>query len=208
MIAHVYERAKKSTLLDDVIVAVDSKETVDALKPFNIPTVMTDPSLSSGTDRVFSAIEKTEAEIIINIQGDEPLIEPWLIDQVINVFEAQEVEMATAVYSKLSLKDIVNPNVVKAFLDEKKNAIAFKREIAQGEIGACYRHVGIYGFRRNILEKFVKLPQSQWELDLHLEQLRALENGINIRAVLSPYLPLGVDTKEDLEEVINLINSI
>lgn len=208
MIAHVFDRASQSKELDEVVVAVDSKETVDALKPLKIPTVMTDPDLSSGTDRVFAAVKDRNVDIIINIQGDEPLIEPKLIDSLVRTFEDPSVEMVTAAYPKLSLKEIVNPNIVKVILDVNQNAAAFKREIEQGEIGACYRHVGIYGYRRNILERFVNLPQCEGEKLYKLEQLRALENGHPIRVILSPYSPIAVDTKEDLETVLEIIENL
>lgn len=208
LIVHVYDRVRQSTRLDDVIVAVDSKETVDALKPFKIPTVMTDPDLASGTDRVFAALEESEAKIVINIQGDEPLIDPDLIDRLVDAFNDRSVEMVTAAYTRLTLKDIVNTGVVKIFLDEEKNAVAFKREIEQGEIGACYGHIGIYGYRRDVLKKFVNLPQSAGEMELKLEQLRALENGIRIRTVLTKYKSVAVDTREDLEIVTELIKPL
>ena len=149
MIAHVMERALKAEKLDKVILAIDSDETREALKEFDFEMVMTSQEHLSGTDRVAEVVQGIEeAEVIINIQGDEPLVDPNVIDGLVDTFQDPAVNMATVVSRKLMVNDLLNPNVVKAILDEKRNAVEFKRNIFDLEIGGVYRHIGMYGFRR------------------------------------------------------------
>ena len=209
MVAHVMERVLQSKKLDKVILAIDSKETLDALKEFNFEIIMTSPDCSSGTDRIAEVImNMPEVENIINIQADEPLIEPSLIDMLVDSFDNKEIKFSTIVTSKLTVSDLLNPNVVKAIVDEKKNAIEFKRNIFDYEIGGVYRHIGVYGYRRNELFKFSKLEKSSREMKSNLEQLRALDNNMDIHAVITNCDSWSVDTKEDLEKVSKKMNCL
>ena len=136
MIAHVMERALKAEKLDKVILAIDSDETREALKEFDFEMVMTSQEHLSGTDRVAEVVQGIEeAEVIINIQGDEPLVDPNVIDGLVDTFQDPAVNMATVVSRKLMVNDLLNPNVVKAILDEKRNAVEFKRNIFESNYG-------------------------------------------------------------------------
>tara|TARA_B100000959_G_scaffold92755_1_gene98537 strand:- start:4190 stop:4939 length:750 start_codon:yes stop_codon:yes gene_type:complete len=208
MIAHVMERSMQAKNLEKVILAIDSEETLDALGQFDFEMVMTSPDHISGTDRIAEVVKEIpEAEIIINIQGDEPLIEPDVIDSLVDSFEDDEVNISTVVSSKLTVSDLLNPNVVKAIVDENKDAIEFKRNIFDLEIGGVYRHIGLYGFRRDSLFHFTSLGPSVRETDSKLEQLRALDHGISIRAAVTRYDSFSVDTQSDLDKVTRIMET-
>ncbi|MFL2983604.1 MAG: 3-deoxy-manno-octulosonate cytidylyltransferase [Candidatus Neomarinimicrobiota bacterium] len=208
MVAHVMERALQAKKLERVIMAIDSEETRTALKKFDFEMVMTSPDHISGTDRIAEVAKNIpKAEIIINIQGDEPLIEPDIIDDLVTLFEDNDVNMSTIVSSKLTVSDLLNPNVVKSIVDGHQNAIEFKRNIFDLEIGGVYRHIGLYGFRRETLFHFTNLSPSKREIDSKLEQLRALDNGISIRAAVTAYESFSVDTKSDLDKVSRIMGS-
>ena len=149
LIAHVMGRALEAKSLDKVILAVDSEETIKTLEQYDFNMVLTSSDHVSGTDRIAEVIEEIpDAEIIINIQGDEPLIEADVIDSLVDSFNESTVNISTIVSTKLTVSDLLNPNVVKAIVNEHQDAIEFKRNIFDLEIGGVYRHVGIYGFRR------------------------------------------------------------
>ncbi len=206
MVVHVVTQALKSKKLDKVILAIDSEETRDALAEYDIEMVMTSQEHQSGTDRVAEVIKEIDdVEIIINLQGDEPLVDPNVIDGLVDIFIDTTVHMATVVSRKLRVADLLNPNIVKAILDENMNTIEFKRNIFDLEIGGVYRHIGMYGFRRNALFQFTILKQSERELERSLEQMRALDHGLPIRAMIANCDQWAVDTKEDLEKVAELM---
>ena len=208
LVAHVMERALQSKTLDKVILAIDSEETSEALSQFDFEMAMTSSNHVSGTDRIAEVVKEIpDAEIIVNIQGDEPLIEPDVIDALVRTFEDNDVNISTVVSSKLTVSDLLNPNVVKAIVDEKKNAIEFKRNIFDLEIGGVYRHIGLYGFKRESLFHFTMLDPSTREMDSNLEQLRALDNGMKIRAVVTNYESFSVDTQSDLDKVSRIMES-
>ena len=194
--------------LDRVILAIDSEETKKALKDFDFDIVMTSKDHNSGTDRIAEVVQKIEeANIIINIQGDEPMVDPKIIDSLINKLESPSVEFATIISKNLSASDILNPNVVKAFINEREEIIEFKRNIFDFQIGGAYRHIGLYGYTRDTLMKFTNLPPSEDELSEKLEQLRAINNGIKIHALIEDYDSISIDTEQDLEILIGLLNS-
>ncbi len=205
MVLHAYEQARKSTRLDKVIIAVDNLEVKTVLEQFGAEVVMTAENHQSGTDRVAEAVTAIDADIVVNIQGDEPLIEPALINSLISLFDDRSVMMASAASRNLPVPDLLNPNVVKVFLNHAFEASEFRRVIPDNIMGGCYRHIGIYAFRREVLLRFTKLPPSVNEKKHHLEQLRALDNGIPIRMLLTDYVSLGVDTPEDLELIAEII---
>ena len=180
MIVYVAEQASKAKKLDKVVIAIDDKETQKALEGFDYNFVMTSKNHQSGTDRVSEVVKKeSEAEIIINIQGDEPLIDPDLIDGLVNLFKDNEVEMGTIISRKITVSELLDKNIVKAILDEKQNIKDFKRNVYDIEIGAVYRHIGIYAYTRDVLFKFQSFLPSEREIEKSLEQLRALDNGKN-----------------------------
>lgn len=206
MVWHTYQQALKARRLDEVLVAVDDEQVAQVLQKFDVQTVMTARNHQSGTDRVAEAVSGRLAEIVVNIQGDEPLLNPAIIDLLVDEFEDKKVVMATAAEQKLDAGDLVNPNVVKVFLDHNSDAVEFQRLVPDAMMGGCYRHLGIYAFRKPILMGFVKLPMSPGERQHYLEQLRALDNGIPIRVILTDQHSYGVDTKEDLERVAEIMS--
>jgi 3-deoxy-manno-octulosonate cytidylyltransferase (CMP-KDO synthetase) len=206
LIAHVMGRALEAKSLDKVILAVDSEETIKTLEQYDFDMVLTSSDHVSGTDRIAEVIEEIpDAEIIINIQGDEPLIEADVIDSLVGSFNDSTVNISTIVSTKLTVSDLLNPNVVKAIVNEYQDAIEFKRNIFDLEIGGVYRHVGIYGFRRESLISFTKLDPSVREIESRLEQLRALDNGMSIRATVTNYDSHSVDTQADLDKVARIM---
>ena len=206
MVAHVMEKALKAEKLDKVILAIDSEETREALNDFDFEMIMTSQEHLSGTDRVAEVVRGIdEAEVIINIQGDEPLVDPNVIDGLVDIFQNPSVNMATVVSRKLTVSDLLNPNAVKAIMDEERNLIEFKRNIYDLEIGGVYRHIGMYGFRREALFHFTLLEPSKREQERQLEQMRALDNDISIRALITACDSWAVDTKEDLNKVAQIM---
>ena len=202
MVAYVAEQAAKAEKLDKVIIAIDAKETEQALLEYDFKLVMTSKNHTSGTDRIAEVAKgEPEAEIIINIQGDEPLLNPKLIDGLVDIFHDPSVEMATVVSRKLTVTDLLNPNVVKAILDENQNTQDFKRNVFDMEIGAVYRHIGMYGFQKDTLFEFTAQEPSEREQKKSLEQLRALDYGIPIKALITDCDQMAVDTPEDLQRV-------
>jgi len=202
MVVHAIEQAQKSEKLDKVILAIDSEETKGALADFDFEIMMTDSNHISGTDRVAEVIKNIDdVEIVINIQGDEPLTDPKIIDDLVDTFKDPNVHMSTVVSRKLTVSDLLNPNIVKAILDENANAVEFKRNIFDLEIGGVYRHLGMYGFTRNALFQFTNLLPSKREQERRLEQMRALDNGLPIHALITNSHHWAVDTKEDLAKV-------
>ena len=209
MVVHVAERAMQSKLLEKVILAIDSNEAKQVLSDFDLEIVMTSKDHVSGTDRVTEVVKGLDsAELIINIQGDEPLLEPKVIDGLIKIFDDSTVSMGTVVSHKIGIRDYLDRNVVKAFLDENQNAYDFKRDIYDSDIGGVFRHIGFYGFDRDTLLQFSSLPASKNEIKYSLEQFRALDNGIKIKAFISNAQQQAIDSPEDLDRVLSQLNKI
>jgi len=209
MIAHVAERALEAEMLDKVIIAIDSEETAKALSSYKFDLIMTDIKHQSGTDRVAEVTKAIDdAEIIINIQGDEPLLSPKVIDSLVKLFDDPIVSMGTVVSRNIGVKDYLDRNIVKVFLDENQNAYNFKRDIYDAEIGGVFRHVGFYGFQRETLFEYSSLPPSKNEIDNSLEQFRALDNGIKIKALITNSGQLSVDVPEDIDRIISKIKNL
>jgi 3-deoxy-manno-octulosonate cytidylyltransferase (CMP-KDO synthetase) len=198
MVAVVAERAQQSEKLDKIIIALDSEVTQDALKSYKLNTIMTSENHQSGTDRVSEAVANESADIVINIQGDEPGLDPAILDAIVEKLDNPGVNMVTAVSTVITPEDILNPNVVKVLLDENKIAVSFTREASNWGSAGYFRHVGLYGFTIDTLKKFTQLPPSESEKTHSLEQLRALDNGITIHTVVTDYPHYGIDTEEDL----------
>ncbi len=209
MVVHVAERAKQSKLLEKVILAIDSNEAKQVLSDFDLEIVMTSKDHVSGTDRVTEVVKGLDsAELIINIQGDEPLLDPKVIDGLIKIFNDSTISMGTVVSRKIGIRDYLDRNVVKAFLDENQNAYDFKRDIYDSDIGGVFRHIGFYGFDRDTLLQFSSLPASKNEIKYSLEQFRALDNGIKIKAFISNAQQQAIDSPEDLDRVLSQLNKI
>jgi len=199
MIIQVYRQVLKAKKLDKVIVAIDDEKTQIELKKFDVLGVMTSNFHQSGTDRIAEALKDEDTDIVVNIQGDEPEIEPELIDDLVSLFENSDTEMGTAVTSDLTVEDFENPDVVKVKIDEKGLAVNFSRQPMNGN--RIFRHIGIYAFKTPILEKFIQLPPSNREKEKKLEQMRALDNEIPIHTIITDYKGRGVDKIEDIKRL-------
>ena len=197
VIQHVYDNAKESKLLNHLVIAIDSMETLSHLNK-ECDTVLTSKGHESGTDRVAEVAGKIKCNIVVNIQGDEPNIDANLIDSLISLFDDPNVEMASVASSDLSEKDLDNPNVVKVCLDKENNARSFERTVSDKKL-QYFRHIGIYAYRKEVLETFTNLEQSENEKKLKLEQLRALDNNIAIKLLISDFQHRSIDVKEDLK---------
>ena len=197
VIQHVYDNAKKSKLLNQLVIAIDSMETLSHLDK-ECDTILTSKGHESGTDRVAEVAGKIKCNIVVNIQGDEPNIDANIIDKLIELFDDPDVEMASVASTDLSDEDLENPNVVKVSLDVKNNARTFNRSIDH-KGRKYFRHIGIYAYRKKTLEKFTNLEQSENEKKLKLEQLRALDNNIAIKLLITDFQHRSIDIKEDLK---------
>lgn len=210
MIQWVYERAKKSKL-DDVIVATDSKEVYDIVISFGGKAILTREDHQNGTSRIGEVCEKVENfDVIINIQGDEPLIEPNMINTIIDSFlEYKDLEMSTLKHRIKNKEDIENPNCVKVITDKNDYAIYFSRSVIpyprKENLNLYYKHVGIYGYKKSFIEKYIKMESTPLEESESLEQLRVLENGYKIKVLTTDYEVVGVDTIDELERVRDII---
>ena len=204
MIQRVYEAVKKVKDFDDVIVATDDIRIKSEVLNFNGNVVMTG-ECGCGTERVYKASRDIDADIIVNVQGDEPLIKQEMILDLIKCFEDESVTMATLKKELIEDAEIENPNVVKVVTDKNNDAIYFSRYaipfVRGNEDVKFFRHIGIYGYTKTFLEKYVSLPETELEKAEKLEQLRVLENGYKIRVVETKYDTVGVDTPEQLQIV-------
>jgi len=197
IIQHVYDNAKESSLLNHLVIAIDSMETLSHLNK-DTETILTSQGHESGTDRVAEVAGKFNCDVVINIQGDEPNIDAQLIDNLIGLFDDPQVEMASVASTDLSNNDLSNPNVVKVSLDAENNAYTFERNVDKKDM-QYFRHIGIYAYRKKTLEKFTNLEQSESEKKWKLEQLRALDNNIAIKLLISDFQHRSIDVKEDLK---------
>jgi 3-deoxy-manno-octulosonate cytidylyltransferase (CMP-KDO synthetase) len=217
MIRHVYERASQAHLVTRVVVATDDERIASVVMGFGGQAVMTPVAMRTGTDRVaYVARSLAGARIIVNVQGDEPLIEPAMIDEAVGILQDDEsVSVGTLVKTISDAADLTNPNVVKVVLDAKgsclyfsRSPIPFGRDVDEGAwLGhhIYYKHIGLYVFRRSFLLGYPDMQQTPLERAEKLEQLRILEHGERIRAAVTTHESIPVDTIEDLERVRSLI---
>jgi len=201
MVVHVYENVKKSESIDDVIIAVDDDETVKELKKWKVKTVMTALDHQSGTDRAHEASKDKNADVIVNVQADEPFLDYNLVNMLVNEFDDMSVEMATVAGKELSAEQLNDSNTVKVLLDSDRFATAFRRDPVDIESAGYYHHAGIYAYRQEVLDRFTSLEPSVNEQKFKLEQLRALDNGISIKVVLADKVNKGIDTLEDIKKL-------
>ncbi len=213
LIQHVWERCKLSSLLTEIFVATDDPRIADAVSSFGGKSILTSPDHPTGTDRLAEAIQHTpNATHILNIQGDEPLIDPSLIDQLAQaLIDDPSLPMVTAA-NPISPSDptVNDPNVVKVVISQLGKALYFSRSPLPFfrnpvENLSVLRHKGIYGYQRNFLQTFVSWPPSPLELAESLEQLRALENGAPIHVVITNDTSPGVDTPQQALEIEQLL---
>jgi len=232
MIQHVWERAKESRMLDDLIIATDNEEVMKAVTGFGGKSVYTSKDQPSGTDRITEVINPIDVEVVVNIQGDEPLIHYTMIDGLISaLLEDKTVPMATVIKKIKSKEELLNPNVVKVVIDKDARALYFSRSPIPHYRGSneqhsivdiqswfsghsfepdsqCYyKHIGIYAYNKDFLFTYTNLPKSSLEEIEKLEQLRALENGYKIKTIETEFDTIGVDTPEDLKKVEEVLRN-
>lgn len=210
MICRVWERASRAASVAEVIVATDDERIIQAVEKHSGRAMMTRADHKTGTDRLAEVATKfPDADVIVNVQGDEPLIEPALIDELVAEFANDSaLQMATVATELTAADEMQNPNNVKVVVDRAGNALYFSRALIpyprNAGKAAVFKHIGIYAYRRDFLLTFAKMEPTPLEQAESLEQLRALENGCKIRVIKSSCRFVGVDTAEDLE----LVNKI
>lgn len=212
MIEYVYRAAQQSQLLERIIVATDDIRIIQAVENFGGEARLTSTSHSTGTDRIAEVARGIDADILVNIQGDEPLLDARMIDEAIQpLLDEPELKASTLCRPIQSEEDLHSPHVVKAVFDLKGNALYFSRSLIpyprKTEGHQAYEHIGIYVYRRDFLMHYVQMPQTPLEKSESLEQLRILENGVRLKVVITrhTYNGLSVDTQEDLERVRAII---
>jgi len=205
MIQHVWERAKEARRLQEVIVACDDPRILECVEGFGGKAILTRRDHPNGTARVAEIAQREEADVFINIQADEPMIHPDGIDRLVTVFETDDrIQMATLGVRLSDRMDYENPNVVKVVCDETGNALYFSRSPLpyyrekDASLFSFVKHLGIYGYRKKMLQQIVEWPAGDLEEKEKLEQLRILEKGYKICVLETPHDSFGVDTLEDL----------
>jgi 3-deoxy-manno-octulosonate cytidylyltransferase (CMP-KDO synthetase) len=221
MIQHVWEKVSMAHDVDEVIVAVDKEKVLKAVESFGGKAVFTSPEQPSGTDRVAEAVNAIDADVVINVQADEPMIHPTMIDELAQVFEYERgIQMATLIKRIHKKEEITDPHVVKVVIDRKGFALYFsrspipfvRRDVSdaytsdtENVSGSYFKHVGIYSYTKDFLFTYTNLPKSTLEMEEGLEQLRVLEHGYKIKTVATRYDTVSVDTAEDLEQVKGIL---
>lgn len=213
MILRVWDQCRRATLGTEVLVATDDERIASHVREAGGAVVMTDPNLASGSERVAAAAEGRQADIIVNVQGDEPLIDPATIDATIRILlEHADTDIGTAGCALTDSDSFVNPNCVKAVLARDGRALYFSRAPVPwpregGLPPEAVKHLGIYSFRRDALARFIALPPSPLEETEKLEQLRALDAGMTIRLARVERDSVAVDTPEDLQHVLAVLSA-
>jgi len=215
LVVHTFEQTRQARAIDEVIVATDDVRVANAIAPYGVPVAMTRADHPSGTDRIAEVAKHSDAAIVVNVQGDEPLIDPLTIDAAIQpLFDDPALPMSTARRLIRDAAQVNDPNVVKVVCDTRgraiyfsRHAIPYVRDAADRGVACHWQHIGLYAYRRDFLLQYANLPQTPLERLEKLEQLRALENGYDIAVVDTDYESIGVDTPEDLERARVLIET-
>jgi 3-deoxy-manno-octulosonate cytidylyltransferase (CMP-KDO synthetase) len=214
MIQYVYEAACQASLLDQVIVATDDARIVHAVQGFGGLAQLTSAAHRTGTDRAAEVAAGIDCEIVVNLQGDEPLLDPGMVDEVIQPLVSEpDLPMSTLCVPIMQEEKLDVPHVVKVVFDQRGYALYFSRSLIpyprKRENFQAYEHLGLYAYRKDFLMTYVTLPQTRLEINESLEQLRVLESGYRLKVVVTAfdYAGLSVDTAEDLEEVRKIIQS-
>ena len=213
VLQHVWERTCDAQKLDVVIIATDSDDIASAAKSWGATTVMTSPDCQNGTERIASIVDQIESDLIINVQGDEPFIEPPLLDSIIDRLLETDADIVTPVFRIRKHEDLIDPNLVKVAIASNGTALYFSRNVIPhmrdipkaSEESEYWGHVGVYGMRKNILQEYSSLTPGKLEASEKLEQLRFLENGKSIQTIVTTYRSIGIDTENDLEKARELI---
>lgn len=214
LVQHVVDQVRKCRLVKDVVVATDDERIVNALRPFETRCVMTSPDHQSGTDRIAEVARGLDEPIVVNVQGDEPEIEPGIVDALINRLETTAEDMATAATPFPAGAAVSDPNLVKVVcgLDGRaiyfsRSQIPFHRDQTSGPAATYYLHLGIYAYRRSFLLEFASWKPTPLEQTEKLEQLRALEHGRSIGVLITPRATHGIDTPEQYAAFVKRVGS-
>jgi 3-deoxy-manno-octulosonate cytidylyltransferase (CMP-KDO synthetase) len=210
LIQRVYDQVKKAVSAGNIVIATDDDRIFKAASKFCRQVVMTSPGCPSGTDRVAEAVRKIECDVVVNVQGDEPVVSPLTIKKLIRVMELnKDVVMATPVRKFKSMDEINSDNSAKVVIDKDENALFFSRYLRPGTLNApVFKHIGLYAYRKEFLLKLVRMPVSKLEKFERLEQLRVLENGYKIRTVLVNSDSVPVDVPEDIKKVELILSKL
>ncbi len=214
VIQHVYEQAAHAKRADEVVVATDDARIQEAVERFEGHAVMTSVSARSGTDRVAEVARQRQAAIVVNVQGDEPLIRPEMVDQLIEFLDRHRAVPMASLMTRLKPEDVNNPNAVKVVVDRDGFALYFSRASIphvrekSGVAPTMWKHLGIYGYQRHFLLKFPSLEPTPLEQSEQLEQLRVLEHGYRIKLLETAHETVGVDTPDDLRKVEVLLAAV
>jgi 3-deoxy-manno-octulosonate cytidylyltransferase (CMP-KDO synthetase) len=212
MVQHVYERVKAARLIDEVIVATDDTRVASAVESFGGKVAMTSVDHPNGTSRAAEVVAGMEADIVINVQGDEPLISPRMIDELAQAMQADPPPACATLCYRIGEEHYHDPNVVKVVMDRAGNALYFSRSLIpygrNTDQQAVYEHIGIYGYTKEFLLLYVTLEETPLANTESLEQLRVLENGYPMRVMVSkhPYEALSVDDEDDLRRVREIVS--
>lgn len=208
MIQRVYEGIQQAKLVDRVIIATDDEKIIRTAEAFGAEAMMTSPRHSTGTERVAEVARELEAPLIINVQGDEPLITGEMIDALVRALQDERMPMASLMAKVHDLSLIADPNIVKVVADKQGTALYFSRApLPYRASDFFYQHIGVYAYQREFLLKFVEMGKSRLEEVENLEQLRALENGYKIGMVEVAQATLSVDTPEDIIKIENYLKT-
>ena len=216
LIQHTWEQVKKASIVEKIIIATDSEKVLSACKSFGAECVMTSAEHQSGTDRIAEAVEKIDADIVINVQADEPEIEPANIELLAKLMlDNPQAKMATLIAKFENKEQIANPNIVKAIIGKDRFAKYFSRSVIPycrkngpvGDINDYYRHLGIYAYTKDFLLHITKLPAGKLEQIEQLEQLRVLEYGFEILTGLVKHIAPGIDTQEQYLEFVKRVKN-
>lgn len=204
IIATTYKNTIATNLFDDVLVVTDNDVIYNEIKNHSGNVIMSSQQHESGSDRIAEAIQDVECDVVLNVQGDEPFVDKHALQSLLNVFKDSTVKVASLMHKIFEQADVENPNNVKVVVDKNSNALLFSRSMIpylrdKSSSTNYYKHIGIYAYRKDILLQFTKWKQTPLELAEKLEQLRYLENGIQIKMVLTDHASIGIDTPEDLE---------
>jgi 3-deoxy-manno-octulosonate cytidylyltransferase (CMP-KDO synthetase) len=213
VIQHVWERAKRARALDELIIAADDERIIKAVEAFGGKVTLTAREHPSGTDRLREIANPLDVEIVVNIQADEPLLQPTMIDELVAVLLADKTIVMTTLMKKIKdAEEANNPNVVKVVVDKNNFALYFSRLpipfYKQAKTTQRYKHIGLYAYTKDFLFTFANLPSSFLEKAEGLEQLRALENGYKIKVLETTYDTVGIDTPQDLEKAKEILSQV
>ena len=219
MIVRVYEQCNKANSISDIVVATDDTRIYDVVEKFGGNVIMTSEHHLNGTSRCAEVLENYKIsekfDVVINIQGDEPIIQPEQLDELASLFSDNDIKLGTLVKKETDFSQLRNRHIVKATLDNNMYAMTFWRVSSDENLihtiqkeGFFYKHIGIYGFKANTLRKIVALPPTENEQELHLEQYRWLDNGYQLKTGITQFESISVDTPEDAERVSAIIKHL